>query len=459
MKKNVIKSGLLLAIAGVSLAACSVDPVPSQPGNNPDSFVLSASLSDAATKASLGLNFNVLWSAGDQVSVNGVLSNAVSESDNGKKVVDFTFEGNVGDAPYKVLNPGDAGNVITLPATQNYVADSFDPAAYASYGVAQSNAGGYSVSLNNFCGLVRLALNGTATLSKIEVNALGGEKIHGAFTLADWNNGEFTGGTAGALTYSFGEGLALSETDTYVYIALPAQTYSAGVEAKVYQADGAFMRLKFWGDGEVLAGSDLRAFASKTFAAGRTENLVGINDLVAEDGGMPNVPAGVKVALFNILRFDEGSRPNSAITKTDYDKAYWRPEGAIVTSNTDMRATLGKVIYNTQADIIGFNEIDDTMNGSGKANSIEDMAKAQGCNYKYKFFSSGANGWFSSGESKYANGFAYNSDVVELLSSGRYWYDKNATKNYNKTSDDNSGSPKNTFVWAQFKHKDSGKLP
>ena len=467
MKKNVIKSGLLLAIAGVSLAACSVDPVPSQPGNNPDSFVLSASLSDAATKASLGSNdgkdnFNVLWSAGDQVSVNGVLSNAVSESDNGKKVVDFTFEGNVGGAPYNVLNPGDAGNVITLPATQNYVADSFDPAAYASYGVAQSNAGGYSVSLNNFCGLVRFALNGTATLSKIEVNALGGENIHGAFTLGKNSedgafDGTFTGGTAGALTYSFGEGLALSETDTYVYIALPAQTYSAGVEAKVYQADGAFMRLKFWGDGVDLAGSDLRAFASKTFAAGRTENLVGINDLLAEDGGMPNVPAGVKVALFNILRFDEDYRPNKAITKTDSDKAYWRPEGAIVSSDPDMRATLGKVIYNTQADIIGFNEIDDTMNGSGKANSVEDMAKAQGCNYKYKFFSSGANGWFSSGESKFANGFAYNPDVVELLSSGRYWYDKNATKNYNKTSDNNSGNPKNTFVWAQFKHKDSGK--
>ena len=463
MKKNVIKSGLLLAIAGVSLAACSVDPVPSQPGNNPDSFVLSASLSDAATKASLGSNdgeskiFNVLWSAGDQVSVNGVLSNAVSESDNGKKVVDFTFEGNVGGAPYKVLNPGDAaGNVVTLPATQNYVADSFDPAAYASYGVAQSNAGGYSVSLNNFCGLVRLALNGTATLSKIEVNALGGEKIHGAFTLADAFDGTFTGGAEG-LTYSFGEGLTLSETDTYVYIALPAQTYSAGVEAKVYQADGAFMRLKFWGDGEVLAGSDLRAFERKTFAAGRTENLVGINDLVAEDGGMPSVPATVKVALFNTMRFDEDYRPSTAITTTDNSKAYTRPAGAISSDNQAMREAFGKVIYNTQADIIGFNEIEETMNEPGAANSVEDLAKAQGCNYTYKFYSSSSS-WWGGGKLSFANGFAYNADVLTLNDSGRAWYNDSNSNNYSTLSDNGSGDPNRTYVWAKFTHKKTGKV-
>ena len=459
MKKNIFKSAFLLAIIGGFAAACNVEPVPSQPEADAavTSLELCASLPSAQTKTSLGSDYKVLWSAGDQISVNGVLSNAVADEDHGSAEVRFRVEGNLA-APFKVLYPGTtSANVITLPATQNYVADNYDAAAYAAYGKVEQVDGEYTATLNNFCGLVRFALNGSATLTKIEVNALGGEKLHGAFTLADAFDGTFTGGTAGSLTYSFGEGLKLSVTDTYVYIALPAQTYAAGVEAKVYQADGAFMRLKFWGDGEVLAGSELRDFASKTYAAGRTENLVGIGDLVAEDGGMPSVQAGVKVALFNILRFDEDYRPNSAITKTDSDKAYWRPEGAIVTSNADMRATLGKVIYNTQADVIGFNEIDDAMNGSGKANSIEDMAKAQGCNYTFKFFSSGASGWFSSGESKFANGFAYNPDVVELLSSGRYWYDKNATKNYNKTSDNNSGSPKNTFVWAQFKHKDSGK--
>ena len=459
MKKNILKSGLLLAIVG-GFTACSVEPVPSQPEGNQSATCLElcASHADVQTKTSLGADFKVLWSTGDQISVNGVLSNAVAEDENGSAEVRFLMEGNL-TAPYKVLYPGSAKvNVITLPAAQNYVADSYDPAAYAAYGEAQPNQDGrYAVALNNFCGLVRFALNGSATLTKIEVNALGGEKLHGTFTLADAFDGTFTGGTAGTLTYSFGNGLALSETDTYVYIALPAQTYSAGVEAKVYQADGAFMRLKFWGDGVDLAGSDLRAFASKTFAAGRTENLVGIGDLVAEDGGMPSVPASIKVALFNTMRFDEDYRPSTAIETVDSDKANTRPAGAISSDNAAMREAFGKVIYNTQADVIGFNEIEETMNEPGAANSVEDLAKAQGCNYTYKFFSSSSS-WWGGGKLSFANGFAYNADVLTLNDSGRAWYNDSNSNNYSTLSDNGSGDPNRTYVWAKFTHKKTGKV-
>ena len=459
MKKNIFKSGLLLAIIGGFTAACNVEPVPSQPEADAavTSLELCASLPSAQTKTSLGTDYKVLWSAGDQISVNGVLSNAVADEDHGSAEVRFRVEGNLA-APFKVLYPGTtSSNVITLPATQNYVADNYDAAAYAAYGKVEQVDGEYTATLNNFCGLVRFALNGSATLTKIEVNALGGEKLHGAFTLADAFDGAFTGGTAGTLTYSFGEGLKLSETDTYVYIALPAQTYAAGVEAKVYQADGAFMRLKFWGDGEVLDGSELRDFASKTYAAGRTENLVGIGDLVAEDGGMPSVPATVKVALFNTMRFDEDYRPSTAIETVDSDKANTRPAGAISSDNQAMREAFGKVIYNTQADIIGFNEVEETMNEPGKENSVEDLAKAQGCNYTFKFYSSSSS-WFGSGKLSFANGFAYNADVLTLNDSGRAWYNDSNSNNYSTLSDNNSGDPNRTYVWAKFTHKKTGKV-
>lgn len=459
MKKNILKSVFLLAIIGGFSVACNVEPVPSQPEADGavTSLELCASLPSAQTKTSLGSDYKVLWSAGDQISVNGVLSNAVADEDHGSAEVRFRVEGNL-VAPFKVLYPGTtSSNVITLPATQNYVADNYDAAAYAAYGKVEQVDGEYTATLNNFCGIVRFALNGSATLTKIEVNALGGEKLHGAFTLADAFDGTFTGGTAGTLTYSFGEGLKLSVTDTYVYIALPAQTYSAGVEAKVYQADGAFMRLKFWGEGEVLAGSELRAFASKTYAAGRTENLVGIGDLVAEDGGMPSVPATVKVALFNTMRFDEDYRPSTAITTTDNSKAYTRPAGAISSDNQAMREAFGKVIYNTQADIIGFNEIEETMNEPGAANSVEDLAKAQGCNYTFKFYSSSSS-WWGGGKLSFANGFAYNADVLTLNESGRAWYNDSNSNNYSTLSDNGSGDPNRTYVWAKFTHKKTGKV-
>lgn len=466
MKKNIFKSAFLLAIIGGFAAGCAVEPVPSQPEENQTVTYLElcASLPDVQTKTSLGAepDFKVLWSKGDRISVNGVLSNAVAEEDHNKSEVRFRVDGV--SAPYKVLYPGTTKtNVVTLPATQNYVADSFDSEAYAAYGTVVESDGELKATLNNFSGLVRFALNGSATLSKIEVNALGGEKLHGTFTLADSFTGEFTGGTEGTLTYSFGEGLTLSETDTYVYISLPAQAYSAGVEAKVYQADGAFMRLKFWGEGETLAGNEIRSFVSKTYAAGRTENLVGINELGAEDGGMPNVPAGITVAIFNTMRFDEDYRPSGAITTLGSgSNPYTRPAGAISSDNAAMREAFGKVIYNTQADIIGFNEVEETMNETSDANSIENLAKAQGCNYTYKFFSSSEAGWLdkilgNEGDLSFANGFAYNAEVLTLNDSGRAWYNNSGTTNYSTSSDSNSGDPNRTYIWAKFTHKASGK--
>ena len=455
MKKNILKSAFLLTIIGGLSVACNIEPVP-QPDTDKTvaGLELNASLPDVQTKTSLGSepDYNVLWSKGDQISVNGILSNAVTEEDHGKTQVRFRVDGNL-TAPYKVLYPGTTEtNVITLPATQNYVANSFDSEAYAAYGTVVENNGELTATLNNFSGLVRFALNGTATLSKIEVNALGGEKLHGAFTLADSFNGEFTGGTEGTLTYSFGEGLTLSEADTCVYISLPAQIYKAGVEAKVYQADGAFMRLKFWGEGFELKGDHLRTFESKEYAAGRVEELAGIDKLDGEDYGMPNIPAGVTVALFNTMRFDEEYRPSAIIDKRDNAKALYRPEGAIASDNEAMREAFGKVIYNTRADIIGFTEVDDNMNEIGDVNSIEKLAKAQGCNYKYKFFSTTNGGSFG-----FANGFAYNEDVLELKESGRAWYNSSGTTNYSTSSDSNSGDPNRTYVWAKFTHKASGK--
>lgn len=462
--KKIFKSAFLLAIIGGLSAACNVEPVPQPDTDTVAGLELSASLPDVQTKTSLGSepDYNVLWSEGDQISVNGILSNAVTEEDHGKTQVRFRVAGDL-TAPYKVLYPGtDKTNVITLPATQNYVAGSYDGAAYAAYGTVEQLNGENTATLSNFCGLVCFALNGSAILSRIEVNALGGEKLHGAFTLADSFNGEFTGGAEGTLTYNFGEGLKLSATDTYVYIALPAQTYSAGVEAKVYQADGAFMRLKFWGEGFELMSDHLRIFESKTYAAGRVEELAGIDKLEGEDYGMPNIPAGVTVALFNTMRFDEEYRPSDAVDHIDNAKALWRPEGAIASDNDAMRDAFGKVIYNTRADIIGFNEVEETMNDYTDANSIEKLAESQGCNYAYEFFSSSAAGWWEqftggTGELSFANGFAYNEDVLTLNDSGRAWYNSSGSTNYNASSDSNSGSPNRTYVWAKFTHKASGK--
>ena len=461
--------GVISAMAGLLLLSCSREPAPVSP--EPDQtlepevttpvFVLSAALpgADADTKTTLSAddgsrNFDILWKEGDKVSVNGALSSAVSAGDNGKKAVDFTVSGSF-TAPYKVLYPGTTSeNVISLPATQNYVADSFDGAAAAAYGNAVQSGGGYSASLHNFCGFIRFALNGSATLDKIVLNSFGGEKLIGDFTLATDANGftgAFTGGSEGSLTYDCD--VTLSGTDTFFYIALPAQAYSAGIEALVYQADGAFMRLKFWGkEGYTLAGNKIVAFASKAYAAGRTENLLSIGELTAEDGGEPTAtPPSITVATYNVMRLDDDNRP-AAATSSDNNGKIARPENAIVKDCQEMHVALGQAIYNTAADLIGFQEIGDDMYASGQTYSLQDFAAAQGASYTWKLNFPGS----QSGNYHYCNGFAFKSSILTLNDSGKAWLRTNSNS-YSTGSDSNSGDPNRYVVWGLFTHKVSGK--
>lgn len=453
MKKTLILSLLFAAIAALCSTGCKPE-VKEQPG---DVFVLTAGLDDATSKTMLtpGVGegvYEVHWKTGDKISVNGIVSSALASTYNDKKVAEFTFDGTP-SAPFNVLYPGTtSSNVIALPATQTYVAGNIDGSAAAAYGVATKNGDNYGVNLKNFCGILCFALKGSATLTKIELNSLGSEKLRGNFTITNFSTGAFSGGTAGTLTYNIGE-VTLSGSDTYFYVAIPAQTYASGIEALVYQSDGAFMRLKFWGNGETLAGTDLIKFESKTYAAGRTENLLAINALTAEAGGEPTAEApGITVATFNVMRLDDDNRPAAATTGDSSGKIA-RPANAIVKDCEEMQDALGQAIYRTGADLIGFNEIGDNMYASGQDYSLEDIASAQGASYTWKLNFPGS----ESGNFHYCNGFAYKSSVLTLNESGKAWLRYNS-ESYSTSSASNSGDPNRFVVWAQFTHKVSNKV-
>ncbi len=450
-----MKKYLITALALV-LALLSCTKV--EETNNDSVMVLSASISETETKTTLGAPnggvYQVLWQAGDKISVNGTLSEALGSADNGKKNVDFTVSGSL-SAPYKVLYPGTSSpNVITLPDTQNYVAGSFDSEAVASYGNAVKAGDKYSVRLTNFCGIIRLALKGSATLDRIELNTLGGEKLYGNFTLAmDANGftGAFSGGTAGTLTYDCND-LTLSGTDKYLYIAIPAQAYSAGVEALVYQADGAFMRLKFWGSGNDLASNDLIEFESKTYAAGRTENLLAINALTAENGGEPTAtPPGITVGVYNIKMAENRAGDNSTYISMD---------------RADVQAGLGSSIVGMGADIFGINEIGED-NMPGQTHDIKAWAIAQGLsssNYTWMMDypnKVSRNGTFLnytySAELYYANVFVYNKNTIAVEDEGYVWLcnDKDDYWSSKKDAYENS-TGRHTAVYAKCRHIVSG---
>ncbi len=428
-----------------------------------ESFVLSASLDgdgqELQTRTSLGEQVDgksqVLWKTGDRISVNGILSGEVSSGDNGKKNVEFTVIGSP-SAPYMVLYPGTtSANTIVLPATQSYVEGSFDPAAAASWGNAVKYGSHYGVRLTPFCGILRIAINGSGTLDRIEISTLGSEKLRGSFTMATDGagfTGAFSGGSEGALTYNCGS-VELGAADKYFHILVPAQNYAEGLVATIYRTDGVFMRLRFWKGGHTLANNKLVDFESKTFNPGRTEDLLEINALTAEDGGEPTAdPPGITVATFNVMRLDDNNRP-AAATTGDSNGKIARPANAIVKDCAAMKAALGQAIYNTAADLIGFNEIGDNMYASGLGYSLEDIATAQSASYTWKLNFPGS----ESGNYHYCNGFAYKSSILTCNESGKAWL-RTGSEGYSTSSASSSGDPNRFVVWAKFTHKVSGKV-
>lgn len=463
MSNQFIHSLTLLAVAGWAFVACTSQPLPGDDPDTIDGMVLSAGLAVKTNISGPDANnvYETHWQTGDKISVNGTLSSPLSSEYNDSKEAEFTISGSL-TAPFKVLYPGTTStNVVSIPASQTYLAGTFPAGSAPTYGTATKSGDKYSVQLHNFCGILRFALNGSATLSKIVLNSLGEESISGDFRLTAASGG-FTGqfgedgNNSGTITLSFGSGLALSGSDTYIYMPLPAQTYASGLEALIYQADGAFMRLKFSkfrGDSNTLAGTDVIEFESKTFVAGRSEDVFSISNLTAENGGEPTTEApGVTVAVYNIKQQDN----RLGDTYSDY----------ISMERSDVKSCMGATIAALGADIIGFNEFDSDYLPNGRYD-IKAMAEAHNM-YDYEWHLNYPNdvdrsgtwltGYSYSTSLDYANGFAFNTNTLTLEDNGYVWI-SNTENDYWSTPEkayENSAG-RHTVVWAKFKHKKSGK--
>lgn len=400
---------------------------------------------EPAVKTVLGSDYEVLWKTGNKISINGTVSNAVSGSDDGKKCVDFTF-GSTPASPYNVLYPGTTSiNEVTFPATQNYVANSFDDNAAPAYGVATVSGNKAVVSLTPANAVLRFALNGTATITKIELKALGGESISGKFKV-NFSTGALTanGSNSSTITYNTGN-KTLTGTDTYFYVVVPARAYTDGFEALVYEKDTEkYMRLKFFGDGKTLDKGVLVEFVSKTYAAGRVDELAQIGDFTAEDAGALEKKANFTVANYNILSSYDNGR----------DKDVMQLKNAA--------EQLGKCVKATGADIICFNEIDNTF-ATSSTQSIQKISEDQGFTgytWRVKNPNKVTHEWTSyDKEYTWANGFAFNPSVFEYVDEGTwYWFNKNGGyTGSSSTAYDSHLSKFRTFVYVKLKHKASGK--
>lgn len=125
--------------------------------------------------------------------------------------------------------------------------------------------------------------------------------------------------------------------------------------------------------------------------------------------------------------------------------------------NQKVRGALAGVIASAKADIIGFNELEET-NLKGGKNSLQALCASI---KDYKWELQWPNRMNSSGALSYyfAEGFAYNSAKLRLEESGYVWLSKEEDTWYTNPSDayKKCGNPERTCIWIRFTHIASGK--
>ncbi len=232
-------------------------------------------LSLESSRAQLGEKvdgvYPLYWSEGDKIAVNGVVSEALAASAEGKPSATFTVNGVVA-RPYNIVYPAAEGvtaltagsQAVVFPATQNYVAGNVDGKAVAMYGYAEE---GTAPALNHLTGVLRFAIKGDATLASLSVTSSVGA-LAGNYDV-NCANGELTaqeGSTSNTVSMSFGEGLTLGAEATPIYVVVPAGEYGV-IECLLATTDGKKMIASFDSTAKPIAAGKVREFAEMTFVA------------------------------------------------------------------------------------------------------------------------------------------------------------------------------------------------
>ena len=227
-------------------------------------MVIGAELSDSpdaddVTKTLISDNgnktYSVFWADGDQILVNGETSTNIDIDPDNKKSASFTLP--VVDAPYCAVYPAglyvkdsyktvkeDSTVIeITIPSTQTYVENGFDP--NAAIMTARGEAGG-GLAFKHAMAYLKVAVTGT-TVKSIRVNGNDNEALSGAYTISYSKSGIAFGpkkneegkaiGNTSA-TISCGESGVASGTP--VFIAIPAREYKRGLTLTIVNAENQY---------------------------------------------------------------------------------------------------------------------------------------------------------------------------------------------------------------------------
>lgn len=257
-------AAVVLAVAGCAKEIEGEIQAPEEQEDEAGTMVIGAELSDSpdvddVTKTLISDNgdktYSVFWADGDQILVNGETSTNIDIDPDNKKSASFTLP--VVDAPYCAVYPAglyvkdsyktvkeDSTVIeITIPSTQKYVENGFDP--NAAIMTARGEAGG-GLAFKHAMAYLKVSVNGTAVKS-IRVNGNDNEALSGAYIISYSKSkvafgpkkneeGKAIGNTSA--TISCGESGVVSGTP--VFIAIPAREYKRGLTLTIVDAENHY---------------------------------------------------------------------------------------------------------------------------------------------------------------------------------------------------------------------------
>lgn len=264
---------MILGSALAMLAAGCTTDATKDVVNNDNKVVIGLSLDE--TRTSLGENdgtgYPVLWSAGDEVAVNGVTSEPLAAEYAGKTAAQFVVTGVT--PPFDVIYPAGAlmadGKTIGISEIQEYVPGSFAEGSAVMVGHSDTPNG----VIKNLYGFVKVPVikGDEKVIKSVTLHSNNLEAMSGTFAV-DYVNAALEP-IAGMdfVKVTAADGIPFVEDKAEVVIAVPAGTYAKGFTVKIVSTDGmAMTKPAYTAEGKTIAPSTLLAMPEIEFRPNET---------------------------------------------------------------------------------------------------------------------------------------------------------------------------------------------
>lgn len=357
MKKFYLFFGLALCMLTVG---CSKDDPKTDPG-------------EPTTKEAVNIIANAvdefgLWQEGAKIAVNGVESKEVAiDAENPAKGV-FAVE--KATAPFVVIAPSsayEAGDIVKVPDTQNYVAGGYDRDAYIMYGYAEKFDEAESeqptiesraeeivevktatVDMQSFCGIVALPLTvadgAVASIKSIDMTTGNdAEMIAGSWKFNVKEGTVTVEKPYDTIVLDCGDGVALGAEPTVFKFVVPAGKYTQGVYFTIEDAEGHKDVCEFKDEINVVAGEEY-SVASTEFHI--IEKAAATLNITINEAGI-KWAAGDKVVINGQLSSEIAAEEAGTSTGTFNVENVARPYKVLYPQ--DLYTTSGRLrLYNEQ---------------------------------------------------------------------------------------------------------------